>query len=312
MDEIDVKLCQLLLINSRTPFRDLADKLNISVQAVHKRVQNLVENKCIYRYVTLPSEKIWPAMSVHVYGISRTKSIDKTLEQLGKNDWVMGVYIGSGNIIYVAGTLRNINEVDEFTEFVKRAGEIPDPEVGIIPPMTGYGSLIPKPPGPPRELGSLDMRIIGSLHSDSRKPIAEIAKELNVSVKTINRHLEKMVEDELISFTILWYPKQTGDQIAFLHLTLKSDVEKNIEIARFMKKYSPRIAFFLPFVNIPHKVVAVTWSTSMLAFEQLQKALENEESVETTEAHFLYRGGYFDTWRDKKIFSEIEKLKNKK
>ncbi|UCH90005.1 MAG: winged helix-turn-helix transcriptional regulator [Thermoplasmata archaeon] len=312
MDETDLQLCQLLLINSRVPVRDLADKLNISVQAVHKRVQNLVDNKCIYKYVTLPSEKAWPAMSVHVYGISKTKSMDDALEKLSKNDWVMGVYIGSGNIIYVAGILRNINEVDEFTEFVKKTGEITEPEVGIMPPMTGYGSLIPKPSEPPRELSPLDLRIIGSLHSDSRKSVAEIAKELNVSAKTVNRHIEKMIEDELISFTILWYPKHTGDQVTFLHLTFKSDVEKNVEIAKLMNKYSPRIAFFLPFINIPQRVVAVTWSTSMLDFEQLQKALEGEESIQSTEAHFLYRGGYFDTWRDKKLFSEIAKLDKKR
>jgi DNA-binding Lrp family transcriptional regulator len=310
MDETDVRLCQMLLLNSRTPFRDLADKLNISVQAVHRRVQNLIDNRCLYKYVTLPSEKAWPAMSVHAFGQSNTKSMDETYEKLGKNDWIMGVYFGSGNLIYVVGILKNINELDEFTELVKRVGEIPEPQVGITPPMTGYASLIPKPSEPPRVLDSLDLRIIGSLYSDSRKPVAEIAKELNVSSRTVNRHIDKIIKDELISFSILWYPKHTGDQVTFLHLIFKSGVEKNVAIANLMKKYSPRIAFFLPFINLP-QVVAVTWSTSMLDFEELQRSLENEEIVESTEAHLLYRGGYFDTWRDKKIFEEIEAMNKK-
>lgn len=310
MDETDLRLCQMLLLNSRVPFRDLADKLNISIQAVHRRVQNLIENRCIYKYVTLPSEKAWSAMSVQVFGHSKSKSMDETYEKLGKNDWVMGVYIGSGNLIYVAGMLRNINELDGFTEFVKKEGELSNPQVGITPPMTGYGSYIPKPSEPPRILDSLDLRIIGSLHSDSRKPVAEIAKELNVSSRTVNRHIDKMIHDELISFSILWYPKHTGDQITFLHLFFKSGIEKNVAIANLMKKYSPKIAFFLPFINLP-QVVAVTWSTSMLDFEELQRALENEDIVDATEAHFLYRGGYFDTWRDKKVFEELEALDKK-
>ncbi len=310
MDETDLRLCQLLLLNSRTPFRDLADKLNISVQAVHRRVQNLIDNKCILKYVTIPSEKAWPAMSVHIFGKSKTKSLDDTLEELSKNDWVFGVYIGSGNLIYVAGILRNLNELDEFIEFVKKVGEIPDPQVGLMPPMTGYGSMIPKQSEPSRPLDSLDLRIIGSLHNDSRKPVAEIAKELNVSSRTVNRHIDKMIEEDLISFSILWYPKHTGDQVTFLHLFFKSGVEKNVAIASLIKKYSPRIAFFLPFVNLP-QVVAVTWSTSMLDFEELQRSLENEDIIESTEAHFLYRGGYFDTWRDRRIFEKIETLNKK-
>jgi DNA-binding Lrp family transcriptional regulator len=297
-------------MNSRTPFRDLGDKLNISVQAVHRRVQNLIDNKCILKYVTLPSEKAWPALSVHAFGNSNSKSLDQTLENLSINDWVFGVYIGSGNLIYVVGLLRNINDLDEFKLFVKQIGEIPEPEIGINPPMTGYGSFIPKPSEPTRTLDSLDLRIIGSLYSDSRKPVAEIAKELKVSSRTVNRHIDKMIKDELISFSILWYPKHTGDQVNFLHLFLKSDVEKNIAIANLMKKYSPKIVMFLPFVNLP-QIVAVTWSTSMLDFEELHRSLENEDVVDSTEAHLLYRGGYFDTWRDKKLFEDIKSLNNK-
>ena len=41
MDRTDITLCKLLLANSRIPIRELADKLGLSVAAVHGRIQGL-------------------------------------------------------------------------------------------------------------------------------------------------------------------------------------------------------------------------------------------------------------------------------
>jgi hypothetical protein len=43
MDKTDIVLCQLLLGNSRCSYRGLVDILNLSVTAVHKRIQDLIE-----------------------------------------------------------------------------------------------------------------------------------------------------------------------------------------------------------------------------------------------------------------------------
>jgi DNA-binding Lrp family transcriptional regulator len=42
MDNTDIVLCQLLLGNSRLSYSELADKLNLSVTATHKRIQDLI------------------------------------------------------------------------------------------------------------------------------------------------------------------------------------------------------------------------------------------------------------------------------
>jgi DNA-binding Lrp family transcriptional regulator len=41
MDKTDIALSMLLLNNSRLPHRELAEKLGLSVNAVHKRIQAL-------------------------------------------------------------------------------------------------------------------------------------------------------------------------------------------------------------------------------------------------------------------------------
>ncbi len=38
MDELDVRLCGLLNLNSCAPYRELADKLGLGLQAVHRPI----------------------------------------------------------------------------------------------------------------------------------------------------------------------------------------------------------------------------------------------------------------------------------
>ena len=47
MDEIDFKILMLLMSNSRTLYKDFADKFHISVNSIHKRIKALVELKII-------------------------------------------------------------------------------------------------------------------------------------------------------------------------------------------------------------------------------------------------------------------------
>jgi DNA-binding Lrp family transcriptional regulator len=43
MDETDIAINLMLLTNSRTPYRVLAGRLKLSVNAIHKRIQAMIE-----------------------------------------------------------------------------------------------------------------------------------------------------------------------------------------------------------------------------------------------------------------------------
>jgi len=42
MDEIDISLSMALMVNSRIPYKELAEKFDMSVNSIHKRIKNLV------------------------------------------------------------------------------------------------------------------------------------------------------------------------------------------------------------------------------------------------------------------------------
>jgi DNA-binding Lrp family transcriptional regulator len=50
MDNTDIILLELLLSNSRMSYGKMAEKLGLSVNAVHKRIQALIETGVIHKF----------------------------------------------------------------------------------------------------------------------------------------------------------------------------------------------------------------------------------------------------------------------
>jgi DNA-binding Lrp family transcriptional regulator len=50
MDKTDITLIMMLAANSRLACSELAEKLNLSVNAVHKRIQALIEQGIIAKF----------------------------------------------------------------------------------------------------------------------------------------------------------------------------------------------------------------------------------------------------------------------
>jgi len=68
MDKVDVILCQLLMANSRLSYRELADKLNLSVTAVHKRIQSIMELGIIRKFTANISLGALKATHIIIFG----------------------------------------------------------------------------------------------------------------------------------------------------------------------------------------------------------------------------------------------------
>ncbi|HQX64048.1 MAG TPA: Lrp/AsnC family transcriptional regulator [Thermomicrobiales bacterium] len=72
-------------------------------------------------------------------------------------------------------------------------------------------------------LDELDLRILGALQDDGRKPVAEIARELDVPKSTIQRRLDALIREQVVRFAAYADSERLGLNI-HVHLNLRVEL----------------------------------------------------------------------------------------
>jgi DNA-binding Lrp family transcriptional regulator len=296
MDRTDLILCQLLLLNSRLSYCELAHRLNLSVTAVHARIQSLVELGVIRRFTARVSLGALEAVHVMIFGVSRIVPLHDLNEKLAKHGSIYWLAIGGGNFLYVGAYLKNISELEPLVSYVKEFAGLQEPTVGI----TSFSS-VPFAPNPySSTLHELDYQIIRSLKDNSRKAISDVAEELGISAKTVRRRLIRMMQLGLVELSIEWYPDVSNDIMTIFHFQLKSGTDKNA-VRAISQKYSPNVIFCWGFSNIPDSFLAFIWTNTMKELKSLHERFEREEAIRSVSPNILYTGYIFKTWIDRLV-----------
>jgi DNA-binding Lrp family transcriptional regulator len=296
MDKTDIILLELLLSNSRLSYGKMAEKLGLSVNAVHKRIQALIEAGVIHKFTAKLGLFAANFVNVFIFGTSRLISFEGLPDKLRTHGSIYWLAIGGGKYLYIGAYLRHIEELESLVSYVKRETGIPEPTVGIVSYPT---SLFPVEPKPSElTLYDLDYQIIGSLKDNSRKTVSDVADELGVSAKTVRRRLSCMIKNGLIELSLEWYPDASNDIITLFEIHLKPDTDVSVAHG-LSRKYSPNMLFSWSFMNIPGVVTCAVWTNTMKKLQEMREKLEKEEFVLSVVPNILYVGYIFSTWRDK-------------
>ncbi|MGD1054462.1 MAG: AsnC family transcriptional regulator [Nitrososphaerales archaeon] len=298
MDRTDVTLCLFLMTNSRTPYHELAAKLGLSINAVHKRIKAMMDSGIIRAFTARPSLVSLGAISVWVFGRSEASRPSEVHLRLKTNDSTYWVANSGGGYVYVGGHLRDLSELEPYLAFVKREGGIADPTVGILPQLTN------RPPK--EELRQLDYQILASLHKDSRKPLSDVASEVHASAKTVHRRLERMIEKGLVDLSIDWYPDASNDILALCHTTIDRRAERMKVSAALRQSFPQNVLIDVLFSNLPNQLVQFLWTNSMKQMDDLREGIGEAEGVTSVTLNVLQIGYMFDTWRDRPVSRDGE------
>jgi len=302
MDEIDMKIIMLLIVNSRLSYREISDYLGLSVNAVYKRVQTLIELEIIKKFTAKINPYAINSIYAFIFGESKVENINLIASKLGEHENTYNILLSSRNYIYVGAQLKNIHELDDYSSFVSKTAEIQSPTLGLL-----HGIYYPSPIrySIPRsrtmDLDKLDIEIIRSLHNDSRKPISEVADDINSTSNTVRRRLSRMVKEGLIELSINFNPVSSNDIFTLLQLSLSHSSNKDELAQHLIDNYQPFIFFCWSFSNIPNFLLCYTWCNSMNELNNLIQKLKKEK-VESVISDVLFEGLFYDTWKEKMLY----------
>jgi DNA-binding Lrp family transcriptional regulator len=295
MDKTDVILSLLLLINSRRSYRELADALNLSVTAVHNRIQSLIQAGIIRKFTAKVNIAATGALHVLVFGTSKASQLTDLRANLEKHGSVYWLAVGGGNYLYVGAYLKSINELEALVNYVKEAANIPEPTVGITTYHVNAPIAVLEKTD--KHLFKLDYQIINALKDDSRKATSDIAEELGVSAKTVRRRLTNMIKNSMVELSIEWYPDASNDIMSVFHVRLKPEADKNA-VDTLCRKYFPNVMFSWGFSNIPNTYLFFVWTGTSKELRNLRECLEHEKAVQSVTPNVIFTGYIFPTWRD--------------
>lgn len=284
---------RLISEDPRMPLKELAKRLGTSRQTASRRLQVLTKLgtfKCIKAKISYGyyGDLTFPV----IWGISKATSIDDTLDRLGENESTFAAAVLGGGVVMVFGCLREASELERYVRSIKQVADVPEATVGLLNYHDGVnydgwseGATLSRSC---RQLSSLDLKIIASIHDDPRKPAEKIADAVGVSTKTIRRHIERMRLDGSLDFRIPvdFPPGESFFTLMFINLRSGAD---NVAVGRrILSRYPQRVLIVRPFTNIPDFLRALVRSDKMSEIRRIIEEVGEDEDVLSVRPNLIY------------------------
>ncbi len=299
MDEVDLRLCQLLIANARRPQRELADELGISVAGVHRRIQALVDEKVVKGFTANISSEYLHAVLAQVDGVCECPSVEDVLDQLSRIGSVSSVLTSAANLTAVTLILKRIEDLGSSVDQVRDVLRMPKPRVTISTTICAGVNRLGKDITSERELTRVDYRIINSLHLNCRKPIIDVADEIGITPKTARNRLESMENEGLIEYGLNWEPARTAGACFIIRIDLKPQVDRSEFINQLNKRFGARFIMTLAHSNEPDYLCGYCWAPTVAEHNDLVGALKADEKVKGVRSGIVHNEWAFETWRDR-------------
>lgn len=164
----------------------LADELDVTPETVRERIQGLEEAGVIRSWQAYPNP-VHADLEVGGWAFSppSREAADEALEEVLLVDGVLEVLTYRGPFVSVALAYQDGGQRDRRLNLVSRRLDDPDPVHVLDPPM----------PEVDRELDGTDWAIVQALRGRARRPLSEVAEEVDKSYRTVKRRFDRMTEE---------------------------------------------------------------------------------------------------------------------
>jgi DNA-binding Lrp family transcriptional regulator len=311
MDKLDRQMLVFLERNPRITYKGLAEHLHLSIPAIQRRLTIMESSRRILGYRALVNLEAMSGVRAIVYGQMAGKMDRDMLSKIEGQGSIHTTSCGSLNSVYLLAHLHRILELDDVIRIAQDVCKIPNPQVILF----GCGSIVSSCPptiddsrkGDVSTLSDVDYKIIRALHYNARKPIAAIAKEVELSPKTVRKRLSRMVSENLIEFRTLSSIEGSGTLDFFVVVKLKSAESR----PSVLKKLREDPQFYVD------SSIVVSNARDLLFFE-MQTETVNEMSrivediralkeVESVSPDLIQKVYYFEIWRDRMLEDAMNK-----
>ncbi len=293
MDNLDMKILSRLLNNCRESDRQIGIELGISGGAVRARIQKMQAKKIIEEFFI----KVEPPVLGYgiLYFVVSGENIKEILEQaslVGEPYFVVPCVGG----ITVCGISIKEN-MEQKIELAKK----------LMKDVRVLSIFEAENPGFSSNLTKTDLEILEELIKDPRQKIEQIAKNTEMSTKTITRCIEKLHKNDGIQFTLVYDPIKIKNFIPHAILAwIEGDLKETLESLNdsFSESYLQ-----IPFIA-KNQIVLFMYSDNIFKMDELTQKVRNIKNIKSADLFIPKKISFYIKWIEKVIkdFKKSPKL----
>ncbi len=284
MDNLDMKIFSRLLNNCRESNRQIGMELEISGGAVRARIRKMEEQKIIEKFFV----KVEPPVLGYgiLYFVVSGENINEILEQVSLVGEPYFVVPCVGGI-----TVCSIVVKENMEQKIELANKLMK-DVRVLSIFEAEN------PGFASNLTKTDLEILEELIKEPRQKIEKIARNINLSTKTITRCIDKLHENDGVQFTLIYDPKKIEDFIPHAILTwIEGDLKETLEDLNntFSESYLQ-----IPFIA-KNQIVLFMYSNGVFDMDELTQRVRSIKNVKSADLFIPKKISFYMKWFENAI-----------
>jgi len=279
-----MNILKKLLNNCRESDRQIGIELGISGGAVRARIQKMEKNKVIEKFFI----KVEPPVLGNgvIYFVVSGENMDEVLEQISLVGEPFLVVPCIGGVTVCSIVIKE--NLDQKIELAKK----------LMKDVRVLSIFEAENPGFNSSFTKTDFEILEELIKDPRQKIEKIAKNTNMSTKTITRCIDKFQKNDGIQFTLIYNPKRIENFIPHAILTwIDGNLKETLEIMDnvFSKSYLQ-----IPFIA-KNQIVLLMYSENVFKMDELTQKVRMIKNVKSADLFIPKKIMFYNKWLEKAI-----------
>jgi DNA-binding Lrp family transcriptional regulator len=293
MDSLDMNILSRLLNNCRESDRQIGIELGISGGAVRARIKKMERREIIEGFYI----KVEPPVLGYgvLYFVVSGENLNEILEQVSLvgEPYFVAPCVGGITVCSVVVKENAEQKIELANKLMK--------DVRVLSIFEAEN------PGFTSNLTKTDLEILEELIKEPRQKIEKIAKNTNMSTKTITRCIEKLQENDGVQFTVAYDPKKIKDFIPYAILTwIEGDLKETLENMNsiFSESYLQ-----IPFIA-KNQIVLFMYSKNVFKMDELTQKVRNIKNVKSADLFIPKKISFYMKWLTNTInnFKKAPKL----
>jgi DNA-binding Lrp family transcriptional regulator len=298
LDKIDLKIINSLTGDCRTPYRNIAERVGITPNAVKARVNKMISHGIIQNFVVRINPVIFGyekecILTVRHYYKSMKEEPDivEKLKLLG-DVYVYAKQLGGDSIFVLAIKPGAEDKIVLMIDLLKPA--IVDSKFVDYKPTSIRITIS-------------DFKIIKCLLSNARMEIADIAKDASISSKTVARRIDKMREGRILEFSIL-RDMSSMQLVGFIEFAVVININKSFYqyiLKRIYRELQEHVVI-IPNENQSEVIFAVFFCANIPTVDSILTKIKSYDGVERAELFITTKLVYYYEWLKKEIDKSLK------